>query len=305
MNAPFVEKYRPSSFDQVEGNEEVIACLKSIQNSQIIPNMLFYGPPGTGKTTSIRILSNFLPNSSILELNASDERGISIVRHTIKEFASTFSKTIKLVILDEVDFMTRDAQNALRRIMEDFSSTTRFCLIANYPKKIISPILSRCSKFRFNPIKNFKKSVLDLCQLEKIEIDETGLEFLNRTCYGDMRKVINDVQAISKSFGKIDRYSVLKFNSTMSKEDFGEIFESLNKKDFDSMLHDIEVVKETKSVDLLSIIGHLCEYVVKSKMKNKMKILKLMSEIECRTSLGCNENVQLKALISVFSLYRD
>lgn len=304
MNAPFVEKYRPKTFEEVEGNFEVIECLKSIQASQIIPNMLFYGPPGTGKTTCIRILSNFLPSSSILELNASDERGISVVRHTIKEFASSYSKTIKLVILDEVDFMTRDAQNALRRIIEDYSSSTRFCLIANYPKKIITPILSRCSKFRFNPVKLFKKSVLDLCAKESIEIDETGLEFLMRTSYGDMRKVINDIQGISKSFGKIDRFSVLKFNGTISKEDFKDIFDCLCTKNFDVILHKLEMLKETKSIDLLSILSHLCEYVISSSIKNKMNILKKMSDIECRLNLGCNERVQLKGLISIFILLR-
>lgn len=305
MNIPLVEKYRPTTFDEVEGNEEVISCLKAIQESKIIPNMLLYGPPGTGKTTSIRIIARTLPNTSVLELNASDERGISVVRHNIKEFASTYSKTIKLVILDEVDFMTRDAQNALRRIMEDYSSTTRFCLIANYPKKIIPPILSRCSKFRFNPVTVFNKSVVDICEKENIKIEDYGLEFLMKTSCGDMRKVINDIQAISKSFGVINRHTVLKFNGIMTDEDYKQIYEILINKKYNEIKIELEVIREIKSVDLLSIITNICDYVVKSDQINKMKILKNMSEIECRLNIGCNETVQMNGLISTFILLRN
>ncbi|KAF5139935.1 replication factor c subunit 5 [Vairimorpha ceranae] len=305
MSIPFVEKYRPKSFDEVEGNQEVIACLKAIQESRVIPNMLFYGPPGTGKTTSIRIISNSFPNTSVLELNASDERGISVVRETIKEFASTYSNTIKLVVLDEVDFMTRDAQNALRRIMEDFSSTTRFCLIANYPKKIITPITSRCSKFRFNPVKIFRKSVLEICKKENIEVEYTGIDFLMKTSYGDMRRVVNDIQAIGKSFGIINQETVLKFNSMLSTEEFKEIFDWFLCKSYDALLRDLESIKETKSLDLANLLLLLTDHVVQSSLENKMEILKKMSDIECRLNLGCSEKLQLKGLVSIFILLRN
>lgn len=304
MNGPFVEKYRPLSFDDIEGNEEVVECLKSMLKNKFFPNMLFYGPPGTGKTTCIRIIAKTLPNTSVLELNASDERGIKVVRNTIKEFASTYSKTMKLVILDEVDFMTRDAQNALRRIMEDYSQTTRFCLIANYPKKIIPPILSRCSKLRFSPISIIGKSVTNICKLENIDIDEEGLNWLIKTSYGDMRKVINDVQGIQNSYGKINKDSVLKFNGLLVEEDYLNLFNILITEEIENIKYKLANIKLEKSVDLLAIILEITNYVLGSELKNKMIILKKMSDIECRLNLGCNEIVQMNALIGIFILYR-
>lgn len=304
MNGPFVEKYRPSTFDDIEGNNEVVECLKSMINAKFYPNMLFYGPPGTGKTTCIRIIAKTLPSTSVLELNASDERGIKIVRHTIKEFASTYSKTIKLVILDEVDFMTRDAQNALRRIMEDYSQTTRFCLIANYPKKIIPPILSRCSKLKFSPITKVNKSVINICKAENIDIDNDGLEWLIKTSYGDIRKVINDIQGIQNSYGKINKDTVMQFSGLLSDEDYSNLYDVLLTKEIHQIKEEFKTIKDEKSIDLLAIISEITNCVLKSDLKNKLIILKKMSEIEHRLNLGCNEIVQMNAFIGVFVIYR-
>ncbi|EQB59859.1 replication factor c subunit 5 [Vairimorpha apis BRL 01] len=304
MNGPFVEKYRPTTFDDIEGNKEVIECLKSMIKSKFFPNMLFYGPPGTGKTTCIRIIAKTLPYTSVLELNASDERGIKIVRHTIKEFASTYSKTLKLVILDEVDFMTRDAQNALRRIMEDYFQTTRFCLIANYPKKIIPPILSRCSKLRFNPITKINKSVIDICKTENIEIDNDGLDWLIKTSYGDMRKLINDIQGIQNSYGKINKNTVMQFNGLLTEDNYFDLYNLLLTEEIEIIKNKFIEIKNNKSIDLLSIITEITNFILQSDLKSKLIILKKLSEIEYRLNLGCNEIVQINALIGIFILYR-
>ncbi|KAG0441574.1 Replication factor C subunit 3 [Dictyocoela muelleri] len=147
MSKSLVEKYRPKTLDEMIGNPEITKILKNLNSS--LPNLLFYGPPGTGKTSAIKILCK---NYETLELNASDDRGIDTVRNQIKEFCTVSSTKNRLVILDEVDSMSRDAQNALRRIIED--TNTRFCLIGNYVNKIIQPIQSRCTRFRFSPIKS-------------------------------------------------------------------------------------------------------------------------------------------------------
>lgn len=304
MKLPLTEKYRPKTLEEISGNKEVIECLKNIKSTNIFPHMLFYGPPGTGKTTAIRALVSGLPSTSVLELNASDDRGISTVRNTIKEFSSTFSKTIKIVVLDEVDFMSRDAQNALRRIIEDFSSTTRFCLIANYPKKIIPAVLSRCVKFRFSPIADADGRIKEICGQEGIPIDDEGVEYLIKLSYGDMRKVVNDIQGIHGAFGKIDKNTVLGFSGMVDEDTYKEIFRDLCELKYDELKYKLNLIRHDRSIDLGNILLHVAELVKDSKLYSKMNILKDLNDLEYRLSLGCNENLQMNALIGTFLLYR-
>ncbi len=156
---PFVEKFRPSSLDDIVSHTEIISTVTKFVDEKKLPHLLFHGPPGTGKTSSIIAIAKkmFGKNykNSTLELNASDERGIDVVRNQIKSFCATqqiMSKGIKLVILDECDAITSSAQFALRRIIEKYTKTTRFCLICNYVSKIIPALQSRCTRFRFSPL---------------------------------------------------------------------------------------------------------------------------------------------------------
>ncbi|KAI9299613.1 YNL290Wp-like protein [Cunninghamella echinulata] len=158
-NLPWVEKYRPKSLDQVVSHEEITDTLKTFMERNRLPHLLFYGPPGTGKTTTILACARQIYGekfqSSILELNASDDRGIDVVREQIKNFASTrtiYSSGFKLIILDECDNMTNQAQSALRRVIEKYTKNVRFCIICNYVSKIIPAIQSRCTRFRFSPL---------------------------------------------------------------------------------------------------------------------------------------------------------
>ncbi|GAA5858476.1 hypothetical protein JCM5353_008902 [Sporobolomyces roseus] len=212
---PWVEKYRPKNLEEVSAQEHTTAVLKKTLGSSNLPHMLFYGPPGTGKTSTILALCKqlFGPDlyrSRVLELNASDERGISVVREKIKNFAKTTVTTnhdpnfpappFKIVILDEADSMTQDAQSALRRIMENHSKITRFCLICNYVTRIIEPITSRCSKFRFKPLDTSSTSLRlkEICLAESVDCPDEALQALIKTSDGDLRRAITYLQSASR-----------------------------------------------------------------------------------------------------------
>ncbi|KAF9264860.1 P-loop containing nucleoside triphosphate hydrolase protein [Marasmius fiardii PR-910] len=212
---PWVEKYRPKTIDDVSAQQHTVAVLQKALSSTNLPHMLFYGPPGTGKTSTILALARqlFGPDNfrtRVLELNASDERGISIVREKIKNFArqTPRAKTessdgkeypcppYKIVILDEADSMTQDAQGALRRIMETYARITRFCLVCNYVTRIIEPLASRCSKFRFTPLDQ-SSSFSRLSQIataEHINMDDDVVNALITNSSGDLRRAITYLQ---------------------------------------------------------------------------------------------------------------
>ena len=217
-NVPWVEKYRPSKLDDVYSQNNIISTFRGWIDSDVFPHLLLYGPPGTGKTSTMMAICKELysPNifkQRVLELNASDERGINVVREKIKNFARFSAKTIteenyknppfKIIILDEADNMTADAQTALRRTIEDYSKVTRFCIICNYASKVIDPIVSRCALFRFSPITNdIMKTVLNkVCRKENILINENCITRIIKISGGDLRKAINFLQSIYTFYG--------------------------------------------------------------------------------------------------------
>ncbi|KAL0469103.1 activator 1 41 kDa subunit [Neurospora intermedia] len=220
---PWVEKYRPKTLSDVTAQDHTITVLQRTLQASNLPHMLFYGPPGTGKTSTILALAKELYGpelikSRVLELNASDERGISIVREKVKDFArmqltnpSAAYKArypcppFKLIILDEADSMTQDAQSALRRTMETYSKITRFCLICNYVTRIIDPLASRCSKFRFKSLDqgNAKKRLEEIAQLEGVGLEEGAVDALIKCSEGDLRKAITYLQSAARLVGAV------------------------------------------------------------------------------------------------------
>ncbi|PTU17549.1 hypothetical protein P175DRAFT_0512274 [Aspergillus ochraceoroseus IBT 24754] len=221
---PWVEKYRPKTLDDVAAQDHTTKVLQRTLQASNLPHMLFYGPPGTGKTSTILALAKSLfgpalYRSRILELNASDERGIGIVREKVKGFAriqlshptgldaSYFEKypcpPFKIIILDEADSMTQDAQSALRRTMEQYSRITRFCLVCNYVTRIIEPLASRCSKFRFKPLDNSAAGdrLAQIAQMENLSLENGVVDKLIACSDGDLRRAITYMQSAARLVG--------------------------------------------------------------------------------------------------------
>lgn len=220
-NKPWVEKYRPTTLDDIVHHKEVVSVLKQTLVTNDFPNLLLYGPPGTGKTSSITALARTMFGNKfdgrVLQLNASDERGIIVIRDRVRKFAQSVPMNfggdqgqkkpyanLKLIILDEADSMTTAAQACLRRTMEIYSKTTRFCLICNYVSRIIEPIASRCSKFRFQPIAEslMLERLEYICKSENvIYTDDKVLKHMIEFCDGDLRQAITTLQSAHRLAG--------------------------------------------------------------------------------------------------------
>lgn len=307
-NLSWVEKYRPKKLRDVTSQEEVVESLKKAIKTKNIPHLIFFGPAGCGKTSTILALGRELFGEKywddrIIELNASDERGINVVRQKIKTYAKHSVRLNdkippwKLIILDEADTMTSDSQFALRRIIEEYSRVTRFCIICNYHNKIIDPIISRCSMFRFKPIskKLIIKKLKEIAKLENMNCSINNLKKIVDICRGDLRKAINFLQRCHNSFGdKINDVLLDEISGVISKSDLDLFFKHC--KDADSDKVDEIIMKFfNEGYSLVNQIQTLHNRIISSQNYNsshKSKILSKLVEIDQNLIKGCDEYIQ-------------
>jgi replication factor C subunit 3/5 len=319
IDLPWVEKYRPSDLNSIISHEDILNTLKNLISNNKLPHLIFYGPPGTGKTTTILACAKKIYGenykSIILELNGSDERGISVVREHIKEFSNTqimlsqimdIKCKYKLVILDEADSMTIDAQFALRRVIENCSNNTRFCIICNYLTKIIPGIQSRCAVLKFSPIQidDHYKYINNIINLEKINITDDCITNIIKISEGDMRKSINILQSlflinsnniiITKDLYKMVGYlepdkSIEMMNYLFEKKSLNEIYTNILK------------FKEEYNLSINDILKELSQFLLKNTKLSTSKLIEIfdkLAQIEVYLTNNVNQDIQLCAIIS-------
>ncbi|XP_014774067.2 replication factor C subunit 5 [Octopus bimaculoides] len=274
-NLPWIEKYRPQNLEELISHNDIINTIKKFVNEDRLPHLLFYGPPGTGKTSTILAVAKqiYSPkefNSMVLELNASDDRGIGIVRENILSFASTrtiFKSGFKLVILDEADAMTRDAQNALRRVIEKFTENTRFCIICNYLSKIIPALQSRCTRFRFAPLSTdqMMPRLEYVIKQEGVNVTQDGMKAIVTLACGDMRRSLNMLQSASMAFDKVTEDNVYLCVGHPLRKDIENIVQWLLNSSFTEAYKNILQLKVAKGLALQDILTEVHVYVHRSK----------------------------------------
>ncbi len=304
----WTEKYRPDTLEEVIGHKNKVERLQSFVKKKTVPHMLFAGPAGTGKTTSAIALAKDLYGddwkNNFMETNASDERGIDVVRNQIKNFARTMpiNADFKIIFLDEADNLTSDAQQALRRTMEKFSGSCRFILSCNYSSKIISPIQSRCAVFRFNRLEDdeVQEYLEKVIKGEKLEVDDSGVSAIKQVARGDLRKATNVLQAATTTGENVDDKTVFEVASTLRPEEVRNVLEKALKNDFEAAREELSDLMINRGLDGLDVIKAIHREVFNLDIteKKKMSIISMIGEYEFRIIEGGSPDVQIESLLA-------
>ena len=313
MDSIWIEKYRPKKLIDVVGQDEIIERLNAYAKTKNVPHLIFAGPAGTGKTTSTLALAREVFgdnwNQNFIELNASDERGIGIIRGKIKNFARTApigTAEFKIIFLDEADSLTPDAQAALRRTIERYTHICRFILSVNYSSKIIEPIQSRCTVFRFRPIKadDITKHIKKIASNEKLSITQNGIETLVFISRGDLRKAINVLQVGASLNKKITSELLYETSASAKPEDIKTLINSALSGNFmeaRNQLYELLIKYGLSGEDIIKQIHHTIFDLTISD-ESKIRLIEKTGEIEFRLVEGSNEHIQLESLLANFVL---
>ena len=312
----WAEKYRPTSLKDIINQKHVVERVEAFVKEKSVPHLLFSGPAGVGKTTTALSLAHDLYGviwrQNVLELNASDTRGIDVIRGQVKDFArmkAIGNVPYKLIILDEADNLTPDAQQALRRTMENFTRTARFILICNYSSRIIDPIQSRCSVFRFKPLleKDVREYINRIVNGEKLKITEDGIKAVLTLSEGDLRRVANLLQASAALGKRITEDVVYGVASQAKPKDVEEMLNLALSGDFKSArkkLHDLILKQGLAGEDVIKAI-HGTIYNLNIPEEDKVKLIEKAGEYDFRISEGGDPLIQLEAFLANFLLMRS
>ena len=309
---PWVEKYRPTTINEIISHGQIIETIKKLLLGGSLPHLLFYGSPGTGKTSTIMAIAKEIYGSNIrlmvMKLDASDDRGINSVREDIKGFAeksNMFQKGVRLIILDEADSMTYDAQFALRRIIEKYSTTIRFCLICNYENKIIPAIRSRCANFRFNNIDNIHicSKLTQIVNNEKLNVEPHVINIIATLGKGDLRKSINLLQSISMQTDLINDKICYETAGVPSNSEIKEIISILcnTNYDFNYSYNTVTPIIKNQGYSLSIVLRELIIELLNQSLSIKMpQILSDLSDLENQVSKSTFGDIYITSLIGIF-----
>src|SRR6056297_1264040 len=309
----WIEKYRPEALDDVKGHENIVPRLRKYVEQDDLPHLMFAGPAGVGKTASAGAIARELYGEDdwrehFLELNASDQRGIDVVRDRIKNFArSSFGGADhRIIFLDEADALTSDAQSALRRTMEQFSNNTRFILSCNYSSQIIDPIQSRCAVFRFTELSEaaIDAQIRDIADAEGIEVTDDGVDALVYAAAGDMRKAINALQAAAVMGETVDEETVFAITATARPEEVEAMVEYAIDGDFTAARAALEELLTDRGLAGGDVIDqlHRSAWAFDIPEQATVRLLERLGEVDYRITEGANERLQLEAMLASLAL---
>jgi replication factor C small subunit len=308
----WIEKYRPQTLEAVAGQDDITERLRSYVAQDDLPHLLFSGPAGVGKTTSAMAIAREVYGDdwrdNFLELNASDERGIDVVRDRIKDFARTSfgGYNYRIIFLDEADALTSDAQSALRRTMEQFANNTRFILSCNYSNQIIDPIQSRCAVFRFGPLPEtaVAEYVERIASEEGIEITDDGVDALVYAADGDMRKAINGLQAAATTGETVDEEAVYAITAAARPEEIEAMVQSALDGDFTAARAKLDDLLTDWGLGGGDVIDQLHRSAWEFDLDDRatVRLLERVGETDYRITQGANERLQLEALLASLAL---
>ncbi len=309
----WIEKHRPREFSEVQGQQHIVKRLESFVKQKNIPHCIFSGNPGTGKTTISLIIARKLHgenwHQNFLELNASDSRGIETVRTIIKDFCRTKAMGTdlpKIIFLDEADALTKDAQHSLRRMMEQYSETSRFLISCNFSSKIIDPIQSRCAIFRFRPLEreDIENILLKVAKLEQLTIDPDALESIIDVSEGDARKAENILQSCASLGQHITKKMVFEIASAAEPKEVIDVLMLALNKDFlkaRSKLLDVMTNHGLSGIDIIKQI-HKEIWNLPLSDREKVKLIEKCGETEFRIVEGSDEYLQLENFLAALTV---